>query len=369
MRLDLFLKKNILIILKNCRDFSDSEKKELLKIPRFFWQKEINLGNIKILKKSVKPSHNVDIAKISSVNIAWKNIKKNWNTFYRKHLFSYPVSLQFVLIQKDFLVVNKPAGIAVHPVFPLSRGVPRNVSLIEGIVSYYPETESAGLAHRLDKETSGVLLVARNPETKKFLKKQFKNRGVKKVYYALVEGILPYNKFSLRGKIGKSQKNPILRKMASIEIYDLKSNDRAPAIIFSGKIINPKDSLTFGEKVASGSLDELRKAKQPINKIVAAWKKYLKNSHKKFTLLKLTPETGRTHQIRVHLSTLGFPIVGDKLYGKNHYKSLPLHCLHAFSLEWSDSQGDKHTVRIPNLKILDRRPADFTKMKTGIKIS
>ncbi|MFH1183378.1 MAG: RluA family pseudouridine synthase [Candidatus Moraniibacteriota bacterium] len=341
MRFDLFIKNNLLLLLKNTSHFSALEKKELLKLPRSFWQKEIILGNIKIQNKVVKPSYSTDVSKISSVNVVWKNIINNWNIFFREHLLSYPASLSVLLVKPGFLVINKPAGISVHPAFPLNQNLPRNITLIELLTSYYPDVK---LVHRLDKETTGVLLAARNAKTENYFKKQFKNHRVKKEYFALVEGKFPYKKFSIAGMIGKSQKNPILRKMANIEVKELngKSVSSAPS---AGNVINSKYSLTYGEKIASGSMEELIKTKPPVNKILGGWKKYLKMSNKKFTLFKLTPKTGRTHQLRVHLSTIGYPIVGDKLYGSHRFKHLPFHCLHAYSLQWANPASNKCSAK------------------------
>lgn len=341
MRLDLFIIKDLSSLLKET-DFSKEEVAALTELPRSFWQKEINLGNIKIRNKLTKPSFNISSTKFFSLNIDWKKIKKNWNVFYRKRIISYPAPLNLVLVNPAFLVVNKPAGLAVHPTFPLNQQLSRNPSLIEILNSYYPETE---LIHRLDKETTGIILVAKNSKTKIYLKKQFKDRRVVKIYYALVEGDFPYNKFKISGLIGKLANNPIKRGVTDLLAETLQSAKTRL------KLINPKDSLTYGEKVASGNLEELKRIKRPVNKLLKSWGRNLKNKDKKFTLLRVIPKTGRTHQIRVHLSAVGFPIVGDKLYGKSNYKNLPFHCLHAHSIEWQDQSLKMRSARSDEVTI------------------
>jgi len=330
MRLDLYIRSNLFLLLKNLIHISSIEKKDLQKLPRSFWQKEINSGNIRIQKNLVKPGYKINSHNISLLNISWKNIINNWNVFYRKHIIPYPAPLKLIAIEPDFIVINKPAGLSVHPAFPLNQKSPRETTLIEVLASRYPKIR---LVHRLDKETSGLMLVARNKKAESYLKKQFKQHRVTKIYYALVEGLFPYKKFYVAGKIGKDFKNPVLRKMVNVEFKNQKGKN-IPFSTLRKKIINPKDSLTFGEKVLSGKIEELMKIKSPENKIISGWKKNLKKSNKNFTLLKLKPKTGRTHQLRVHLNSIGFPVIGDKLYGGKKYRNLPFHCLHAFSLEW-----------------------------------
>jgi len=357
MRLDLFVKNNILLLLKNNSHFSNLEKKELLKLSRSFWQKEIILGNIKFKNKFIKPSFNISLSEKYLININWKIIKKDWNTFYRDSLLGYPIPLNLISTNPEFLIVNKPAGISVHPAFPLSFTKVREVSLIEGVMSRFGDIASdkndtrPGIVHRLDKETSGIMLIARNPKTKAYFQKQFKKHSIKKTYYALVEGDFPYGKFSIEGKIGKNPKKPLLREMGNVQINNLSANKYNPFIHQSPnkKIINPKDTFTLGDKIASGSLQKLEKVSFPGNKIFTTWKKHIHSHNKIFTLLGLLPQTGRTHQLRVQLSAGGFPIVGDKLYSKSNNKNLPFHCLHAYSLYWNNPAGSAVFYKSPEI--------------------
>jgi len=328
MRLDIHIIKNLQQFLAKS-GLSSPEQNKLAGLPRVFWQKEINLGNIKIGDKSLKPSFNVGDPEKFEIKIDWEKVKKNWEQFYEKNLVPQKMNFDFLRVFPELLVVNKPAGISVHPAFPISRERNREVSLIEGILDKYPEIlkaaepgeeERPGIVHRLDKNTSGVLLVARNLAAKHQLKKQFQNREIKKIYLALVEGDFPYAEFEISHPIGKLAANPLKRGVG-------------PA-----KLINPKSAITRGEKVKRG---------EPEWGIIKEWLKQIKEGG--YTLLRLFPETGRTHQIRVHLSSLGYPIVGDTLYGSR--QPLPgFHCLHAHRISWKTPTGKTLSADADSIK-------------------
>ncbi len=186
------------------------------------------------------------------------------------------------IIYKDenVLTIDKPAGISV-----------------EQLIELLPNTElpRKGIVHRLDKETSGIVLVAKNEKTLLFLQKQFRNREVVKKYIALV-----------CGKIKENQ--------GKIETYIA----RAPAGI------KQKAYSLLGPEIKN-------KTKR---KAITGWRVLKK--YKEFTLIEAIPLTGRKHQIRVHLAYLGHPITGDKLYAfKNQPcpRGLKRHFLHADYLE------------------------------------
>ncbi|HSX57748.1 MAG TPA: RluA family pseudouridine synthase [Candidatus Saccharimonadales bacterium] len=175
------------------------------------------------------------------------------------------IPLDFVYEDKDLLVIDKPAGLVTHPTLDHPSGTVVN-ALLSHLGSFDQESNRPGIVHRLDKNTSGLLVVAKNQDSLEALKEQFKKRVVEKKYLALVGGRVEKEKGEIKGSI---QRHPKF-----------------------------KQKFIVGESGKEAVTDY---------KVVERFSN--------FTLVELTPKTGRTHQIRVHLSHLGHPIVGDKLYG------------------------------------------------------
>jgi 23S rRNA pseudouridine1911/1915/1917 synthase len=177
------------------------------------------------------------------------------------------IPLKIIYEDTDLLVVDKPAGMAVHP----APGSPEH-TLVNAILSYLPslaedaESLRPGIVHRLDKDTSGLILVAKNRVAQAALSDQFKSRSVSKYYLTLVNGKLTPEKGIIEAAIGRDPHNR--QKMAVTE--------------------------------------DGREARTEYRVI-----RYYGN----YTLLEIKPETGRTHQIRVHLAAIGFPVMGDATYG------------------------------------------------------
>lgn len=189
----------------------------------------------------------------------------------------------------DLLVIDKPAGMIVDNIPKRVHRLPSPLLGEEGV-----KVKMNHLVHRLDKDTSGVLIVAKNDKTLEFLQKQFKERRVEKKYIALIVGHLKTKQGIIETLIGRSPK------------------DRRKQKVFLA-----------GEPDSQGKREAVTKYKVL---------KRLKN----FDLVEITPKTGRKHQIRCHFAYLGHPIVGDKMYGfKNQIlpKGLKRHFLHASYLK------------------------------------
>jgi len=183
------------------------------------------------------------------------------------HLAPEAIPLKIVYEDSDLLVVDKPAGLAVHP----APGHPAH-TLVNAVLSYLPglaqdaDSLRPGIVHRLDKDTSGLIIVAKNRVAQANLSEQFKSRTVSKAYLVLVKGKLTPEKGIIEAAIGRDPRNR-----------------QRMAVVSKGR--------------------EARTAYRVV--------KYIGS----YSLLEIKPETGRTHQIRVHLAAIGFPVVGDATYG------------------------------------------------------
>ena len=181
-------------------------------------------------------------------------------------------SINFEVVFEDdsVIVVSKPSGLIVHPGSGIANG-----TLVNGLAAQFPDLREIGdptrlgLVHRLDKGTSGLLIVARTPEALENLKFQMQERHVHRQYFAIVAGHLESNKGVVDAPLGRDPKNPLKR-----------------AVINSGKYARTHYEID-------------QKYESPF----------------KVSMLNCRLETGRTHQIRVHLAAIGHPVLGDELYG------------------------------------------------------
>ena len=203
-------------------------------------------------------------------------------------IIAQDIPIEILYEDEDIIVVNKPKGIVVHP----ANGNPDG-TLVNAIMNLCGNSLSGiggeirpGIIHRLDKDTSGVLIVAKNDIAHINISNQIKNRQTKKMYIALVRGVIKENKATIDMPIGRSKKDR--KKMAVTK--------------------DGKEAITHF--------------------------KVLKR-YDNFTLLEIKIDTGRTHQIRVHLAEIGYPIVGDYVYsnGKNPF-NVEGQMLHARQIEF-----------------------------------
>ena len=267
-------------------------------ITRTSAQRLIEQGNILVNGNKQKVSYKVlngDIITIEDVKPQEIELK------------AQEIPIEIIYEDTDIIVVNKPKGMVVHP----ANGNPDG-TLVNAIMAICKDSLSGiggeirpGIVHRLDKDTSGLLIVAKNDKAHVNMSEQIKNHEVKKTYIALVRGCIKENEATIDMPIGRS--NSDRKKMAVNK--------------------NGKNAVTH----------------------IKVLKRY-----DKYTLLEINIETGRTHQIRVHLSHIGFPVIGDYIYsnGKNVFGVVG-QCLHAKELEF------KHPISGNDMKLQASLPEYF----------
>lgn len=270
----------------------DKFLKEITKISREKIKKLIKEEKIVVNDKKVEPSYLLnknDIIKIFEEETKEEIIKPEKG------------KIDIIYEDEDIIVVNKPSGILTHPTFNIKTGTLLNLLLSHTKLSNIGSPYRPGVVHRLDKETSGVIVFAKNDFSYWSLIEQFKNRIVKKEYYAIVDGKFPEKKKIVEFKILPDKENP-----TKMKIHFLKG----------------KDALTEIEV-----------------------EKYMSD----FTLLKIRPITGRTHQIRLTLSYLGYPVLGDEKYGKKTetMKRIALHSYKISFIHPKDKNRIEFTAELP----------------------
>jgi 23S rRNA pseudouridine1911/1915/1917 synthase len=207
-----------------------------------------------------------------------------------------PLALDVIYEDSDLLVVNKAAGMVVHPAPGHSDD-----TLVNALLAYYPDLRGGeglrpGIVHRLDKDTSGVLVIAKNAETQAALIEQMKQHKVIKRYLALVDGVVSLDQGSIDAPIGRDPRHRQQMAITAVASREARTHFRV--------------------------LERFQR----------------------HTLLLLQLETGRTHQIRVHLQAIGHPVVGDPVYGasKVHGKiTLNRQFLHACQLTFTHPRTGK----------------------------
>ena len=248
-------------------------------ISRVAVKRLIEQGKILVNEKQVKVSYKVQLGDV---------ITQEAEDIKEIELKAQEIPLEILYEDNDIIVVNKPKGMVVHPAVGNLEG-----TLVNAIMAICKESLSGiggeirpGIVHRLDKDTSGVIVIAKNDKSHIDLSNQIKQHEVEKVYWALVRGVVKENEATISMPIGRSTKDR--KKMAVTK--------------------NGKEAVTHF--------------------------KVLKR-YSNCTLLEVKIETGRTHQIRVHLAQIGYPVIGDTIYssGKNKWGIIG-QCLHAKSLKF-----------------------------------
>jgi 23S rRNA pseudouridine1911/1915/1917 synthase len=221
----------------------------------------------------------------------------------------YRPLMEILYEDDDIIATNKPAGLVVHP-----DGKTKEPSVSEWFIKKYPqakdvgeplgEIERPGIVHRIDRETSGVLLLAKTKAGHAHLKKQFQAHEVEKIYHAFLYGSLKEDHGTINLPIGKSSSD-----------FRKRSAER-------GAKGEKREATTYYRVLGRGE---------------------------GFTFVESKPKTGRTHQIRVHFKALHHPVVGDKLYAPSKAPILGFSrlALHARSVLFTDLKGQKHIVEAP----------------------
>jgi 23S rRNA pseudouridine1911/1915/1917 synthase len=260
-------------------------------ISRSSLQAWIKSGHILVNDRTVRPNHRINAGDAIRLPDAPSPTAAD--------LAPEAIDLDILYEDQDLLVVNKPAGMVVHPSAGHSSG-----TLVNAVLHHCPDLggiggeKRPGIVHRLDRDTSGVIVVAKSERALTALQQQFKQRTVSKQYWALVEGMLKDEQGDISVPIGR---HPTDRKRQAVIVQGTEGSNRA------------RVAVTEYAVVARYSVP-VRDAQ----------------GHGHFTLLHAHPITGRTHQIRVHMAWRGHPVVGDPIYGLPVQRiPAPRLCLHA----------------------------------------
>ena len=224
------------------------------------------------------------------------------------------MDLDIVYEDDDVIVVNKANGIVVHPAVGNLSG-----TLVNGLMYHSKNLSSVngefrpGIVHRIDRDTTGLLMIAKNDKAHEFLAKQLEEKSTKRVYWALVWGVIPNDTGTIDAPIGRD------------------SNDRKKMSVTA---VNSKRAVTHFKVL---------------------------ERYKRATLIELSLETGRTHQIRDHMNYIGYPVVNDPVYGKRKLIDQSGQCLHAKVL------GFVHPTSLKQMVFDSQLPECFTKILNMFK--
>ena len=269
-------------------------------------QQLIKDGNISVNNKKSKSSYKVE--KSDLIEIVVPDEKEI-------DLVPENIDIKILYEDSDMAVIDKEAGIVVHPSHGHESG-----TLVNAVMYHIKDLSGIngeirpGIVHRLDKDTSGLLIIAKNDAAHLKLSEMFGNNGIRKTYVAILKGKINKDSGDLETLIGRDPKDR--KKMAVVKT-------------------NGKTAVTHFQVL---------------------------DKNEKFSLVKVNIKTGRTHQIRVHMKYLGYPVLGDKMYGRDNGMA-GRQMLHAYKLEFL------HPVTQKAMKIVSELPEDFKEAlkKTGLK--
>lgn len=248
---------------------------------RSTWQKHIKAGHVSV-NGTVRESPKFDVTEADSIALSIPEA-----TDFSEH------ELPIIYLDDNVIVINKPIGVLTH-----SKGALNDeftvAEFFRKYTTYGSDTNRPGIIHRLDRDTSGIMIGARNPETAAMLQKQFADRKTKKTYMAVVSGTLKEHEAKVDLPIGRNPNAPSTFRVDS----------------------KGKSAITRYQVLATTD---------------------------KLSLVELRPETGRTHQLRVHMHYLGTPILGDRVYGKAADRLY----LHAAKLEVTIPGGERKVFEAP----------------------
>lgn len=312
------------------------------KLPRFSRsaiQKNIKDGIILVNGQKVSPHY--FLKENDLIEIEDKKIEKELAEKKIELKADKTILLKIISENEDFLIIDKPAGLVVHP----SKSSPTG-TLVNALLAYCPQIKEVGedpsrpgIVHRLDKDVSGLLVIAKNQKFFSHLKEQFSKRLVKKEYLALAYGRLSRDEGTIDFDIVRSKRKPT--RMAAMPQKTGSSDEP-----MDSRLTSPASELVGG-RAGRAALTLFEVVKKFVN----------------YSLLKLTIKTGRTHQIRVHLKAIGHPIVGDKFYFIKRYKEkikLNRVFLHAATLGFCDLAGIWREFQTP-------LPEDLKKVLRDLK--
>ena len=277
----------------------DSFLAKRLDLTRTRVQELIKSEQVKVNNKKVKSSYKIE--ENDEIEVISPEIEE-------VEIMPEDIKIDIVFEDKDIAIINKQAGLVVHPAQGHYSGTLVNAILyhIKDLSGINGEIRP-GIVHRLDKDTSGLIIIAKNDKAHLELTNMFQNKEIKKTYLAIVKGKLNKKKGRIVTQIGRDR------------------NDRKKMIVL--------DSLTQGKN----AITNFRVIDQ----------------NERFSLVKVDIETGRTHQIRVHMKYMGYPILGDAVYGRVDSEKRQM--LHAYKLEFL------HPITKEKMEIIAELPDDFKK--------